>query len=82
MMIGDYVWNTGNTFADMRLIVEGAIVLYEDEALPLYEQADATEQQEARTAFDTIGGALYSLRRYIRELQTSHTAEVLRELEQ
>lgn len=81
-MIGDYVWNTGNTFSDMRLIIEGAIVLYEDDALPLYEQADATEQQEARTAFDTIGSALYSLRRYICELQTSHGVEVLRELEQ
>ena len=81
-MIGDYVWNTGNTFSDMRLIIEGAIVLYEDDALPLYEQADVKEEQKARNAFDTIGSALYSLRRYICELQTSHGVEVLRELEQ
>ncbi len=80
-MTGDYVWNTGNTFADMRLIVEGAIVLYEDDALPLYEQADAAGQQEARTAFDTIGSALYSLRRYVCELQNRHAEEVLREPE-
>ena len=26
------VWNSGNAFADMRLLVEGAITLYEDDA--------------------------------------------------
>ena len=26
------VWNSSNAFADMRLLVEGAITLYEDDA--------------------------------------------------
>lgn len=36
----DYIWMTGNAFSEMRLLLEGAIVLYEGDALPLYEQAE------------------------------------------
>ena len=32
----DYVWNTGNTFDTMRLLVEGAVTLYDDEISPLF----------------------------------------------
>ena len=28
----DYVWITGDAFTDMRLLIEGAIVLYEEDA--------------------------------------------------
>ncbi|MBQ8435109.1 MAG: hypothetical protein IJX24_03750, partial [Oscillospiraceae bacterium] len=57
-----------------RLLLEGAIVLYEGDALPLYEQAD--DQQEAKAAFSHIGKALYLMLEHMRlhmDLQaTSH----------
>ena len=34
MVNADYVWITGDAFTDMRLLIEGAIVLYEED--PIY----------------------------------------------
>ena len=69
----DYVSKTADIFSGMRLIVEGAIVLYEGDALPLFNLA--SEHQEAQTAFSTIGKALYDLRQYVLELEEGYREE-------
>lgn len=69
----DYVSKTADIFSGMRLIVEGAIVLYEGDALPLFNLA--SEHQEAQTAFSAIGKALYDLRQYVLELEEAYREE-------
>ena len=36
MVNADYVWITGDAFTDMRLLIEGAIVLYEEDLLQFH----------------------------------------------
>lgn len=72
----DYLWMTGNAFSEMRLLLEGAIVLYEGDALLLYEQAD--DQQEAKAAFNDIGKALYLMLEQVRTLEKAHSNETAR----
>ena len=69
----DFVWVAGNAFSEMRLMVEGAIVLYEGDAVPLYNLA--AEQPEAQGAFSTIGRALYDLRQYVLDLEEAYREE-------
>ena len=69
----DYVSKTADIFSGMRLIVEGAIVLYEGDAVPLYNLA--AEQPEAQGAFSTIGRALYDLRQYVLDLEDAYREE-------
>ena len=62
------VWNSSNAFADMRLLVEGAITLYEDDAESICSLTlDQTDKHAA-----TIGTALYGLREKIRDMQTEY----------
>ena len=77
--LNNYLWNTGNTVSEMRLLIEGAVVLFEEDALPLTKLAHANSKHQAAVAFDAIGAALYNLRKYICELQQEHTAEVNRQ---
>ena len=76
-----YLWKSGIIQYEMRLIIEGAIALYEGDAVPLLGLANKSEQYEAADAFDSIGTALYSLREHVRNLQKAHRQEVLRECE-
>ncbi len=62
------VWNSGNAFADMRLLVEGAITLYEDDAGSICRLTQGQEDKHVAIAFDTIGTALYDLREKIRDM--------------
>ena len=78
----DYVWNTGNTFEIMRLLVEGAITLYEDDTTVLITPAAKAEQPEARIALSDIGGALYELRRHIKRLQIECYKEAYRQADE
>ena len=71
--MNDYVSKTLSISSIMRLIVEGAIVLYEGDAVPLYNLA--AEQPEAQGAFSTIGRALYDLRQYVLELEEAYREE-------
>ena len=77
-MEGSYLWNTGNEIAEIRLIVEGAAALYEEDARPLHKLALDSGELIAAAAIDTIGEALYELRTHIREMQEAHTQEVVR----
>ena len=72
----DYIWNTGNTFDIMRLLVEGAITLFDDEASPLFRLGRQYGQEKAAAAFDAIGTALFELRMHIMNLQELHAKEV------
>ena len=77
-MKGTYLWNTGNEIAEIRLIIEGAVTLYEEDASQLHKMAMDSGELIAAAGFDTIGEALYALRTHIREMQEAHTQEVIR----
>ena len=79
-MKGEYMWDTGNALDEMRLIVEGAVVLFEEDALPLNKLAYDHKELKASNAFNAIGEALYTLRQHIRTLHEAHIKEVTRQL--
>ena len=66
------VWNSSNAFADMRLLVEGAITLYEDDAESICSLTLKQKDKHVAIAFDTIGTALYDLREKIRNMQLEY----------
>ncbi|MBQ2700307.1 MAG: hypothetical protein IJF65_04020 [Clostridia bacterium] len=72
MNTNDYLIETGDTFSDMRLIVEGAVALFENEAAPLYSLAGKAGETAAQMAFNTVGNALYILRKNVIQLETAH----------
>ena len=76
----DYVSQTADIISGMRLLVEGAIVLYEGDALPLDTLAKDANLHEARAAFNTLGKALYDLRQHVIGLEAACREEVLRQL--
>lgn len=64
-----------NLLYDIRLRIEGAVELYETDALPLQKLAIQNDRLEAACAFDTIGAALYELRKDIQKLHAIHSRE-------
>lgn len=64
-----------NLLYDIRLRIEGAVELFENDAAPLRRLALENDMLTAATAFDTIGSALYDLRQDIRSLQEAHSKE-------
>lgn len=77
-MKGTYIWNTGNEIAEIRLIVEGAVTLYEEDASGINKMMMDAGNLIAAAGFDTIGEALYELRTHIRNMQEALTKEVVR----
>ena len=67
-----------NLLYDIRLRIEGAVELFEDDAAPLRRLALENDMLTAATAFDTIGSALYDLRQDIRNLQEAHIKESIK----
>ena len=78
----DFMCVTGSAFSEMRLLVEGAIVVYEDDAGELYKLARDAEKNEAQLALNDIGTALYSFRNHIRTLQAAHHKAATQEPEE
>ena len=76
-----FLWAAGMKHLEMRLIIEGAIALYEDDAEPLLGLAIKNEKYQAADAFDALGTALYSMRRHICDLQAAHRKEVMQEVD-
>lgn len=74
MNMNEYLWKSSDSTAEMRLLVKGAIALYEEDALSLQSLARDNQRPEAATAFDTIGTALYNLRERLRNLQAMQVA--------
>lgn len=50
MANADYVWITGDAFTDMRLLIEGAIVLYEEDAGDIMRLLRGEKNREVRYA--------------------------------
>ena len=75
--LNTYFWNVGNDIADIRLLAEGALALYEGDAEPLHRLGMKNNEEVAASAFDAIGTALYDLREKIAEMQKSHLNETI-----
>ena len=74
-----YIDVSTNLLYDIRLRIEGAVDLYEGDALCLKRLAVDNDKLDAACAFDTIGSALYDLRRDIQKLHAAHIRECIRE---
>ena len=68
----DYLDISGDLLSEMRLLVEGAITLFEDDIGCLNRLAMEAWQEESRNALNDIGSALYLMRRHIKRLQAEH----------
>lgn len=77
-MKDDFMWNAGNELSNMRLMVEGALVIFETDAASLVRLAHGHQEWLAAETLDAIGEALYRLQEQIRHLQEAHVAEVQR----
>ena len=77
----DFMDVVADLLSDMRLLVEGAITLYEDDLTALISPAAKAEQPEAHIALSDIGGALYEMRRHIKRLQIECFNEAYRQAE-
>lgn len=80
-MKDEFLWEIGDSLSTMRLIVEGSVSLFENDAMPLTKLARENQEQMAAEALDTIGEGLYSLRDIIRQLQEARIEEVHRQTE-
>ena len=67
----DFLSITGDALSDMRVLVEGAITIFENDTGPLNRLATLHKEYEARMALNDVGAALYTLRRHITRLQTA-----------
>ena len=74
----DFLCVTGDHFSEMRLLVEGAIIMFEEDASVLCSLARDAEKHEARSALNDIGTALYDFRQQIKMLQEEHYKETKR----
>ena len=68
----DFECLEGKTLEHMRLLIEGAVVLYENDVMPLYSMAMKQGRYQNPAGLDTIGAALTGLQNDIRELQAAH----------
>lgn len=73
--------DTDHALAEMRLLIEGAVNLYEGDTMPLSRLAIDYDALSAANAFDAIGTALYSLLDHIRKLQATRLSEAIRKTE-
>ena len=78
----DFIDLSGDQLSEMRLLVEGAITLYEDDLTALITPASKLERPDAHIALSDIGSALYSLRGHITQLQIECYKEAYRQAEQ
>ena len=77
----DFIDVTSRLFSEMRLMTEGAIIVYEEDTQPLCQLArDDNDNNTILNALNDIGTALYALRTNIRQLQEAHHKELLRQM--
>ena len=77
-MENSYLILSGNALAEMRLRIEGMVLLYEEDALILLDLAAEKKLYYAAGALDAIATALYDVRKQIVDLQAAYKEEVLR----
>ena len=68
----DFMWVTSHAFSEMRLLVEGALNLFEDDAGILCRLARDAGKIEAMDSLNDIGTALYAFKGHIKKLQEAH----------
>ena len=59
----DFALLEGQTLEHMRLLIEGAVVLYENDVMPLYSMAMEQERYQEAAGLDTLGAALTTLQK-------------------
>lgn len=74
-----FVLNTGTIASTMRLLVEGAITLYDDEASSLFHLGLAHKKEKEAHAFEAIGTGLFELRSQVLALQELYLKEICRQ---
>ena len=74
----DFICVPQSAFSEMRLLVEGAIVVYEGDAGILCNLARDAKKYDALRALNDVGTALYEVRRHLKQLQEAHRKEELR----
>ena len=73
----EYLKESGIILADMRLRIEGIILLYEEDMLVLLDLAAEKRLYHAAGALDAIATALYDMRKQIIDLQAAYRKEVV-----
>ena len=75
----DYMELASDVLSKMRLVMEGAVTLFEDELCPIYKLMREAAEPSALLAFDDIGTALYVLKQHVCQLQEAHHREAVRQ---
>ena len=75
----DYMEFASEALSKMRLVLEGAVTLFEDELCPVYKLIRESGVSAALLAFDDIGTALYVLKQHVIQLQETHHREAVRQ---
>ena len=78
-MESNYLIMSGNALAEMRMRIEGMILLYEEDTLILFDLAAEKKLYHAAGALDAIATALYDMRKQIVDLQAAYRGEVARQ---
>lgn len=73
----NYMLETGNAICEMRLIAEGAVKLWEEEAQPIIYLVPMDERRNVSLALDAVAAAVYTLRQRLRQMQDDHHNEVV-----
>lgn len=76
----DYLFDVGLALQEMRLLAEGAILLYTDETSDLLVLARSHDRYTLAEAYSTVGCALYSLRDLILRLHNDYIEESKRQM--
>ena len=70
--MSDYLKESGSILAEMRLRIEGMILLYEEDMHVLLDLAAEKRLYHSAGAFDAIAAAMYDMRKQIVDLQTAY----------
>jgi len=70
-----YIDISGKLLGELRILIEGAVSLYEDDAIQLNRLALQNGMLNAAIAFDTIGVALYGIHTRICTFQDAYLKE-------
>ena len=73
----DFFALTGRTLAEMRLVIEGAVSLYESDLSSLYIRAIKEGYAAEASSLDSIEAALRSIRESVCGLQAAYMKERL-----
>jgi len=74
----DYLSASGDALFTMRLLVDGAVNIYEKIDCDLVQFVRSEGHLSSHIMLETVGTALYSLQQLIRDLQERQVKEALR----